>query len=719
MKYKLATLVVLALIVLIAGTYLRHLLDLSVLKAHVDLLADWRDRFPILTVLGFMAVYITITGLCLPGAALLTLAAGALFGLVAGTIVISFASSLGALVAFLLSRHVLGAIIRPRFADRMAIVDAGMERDGAFYLFTLRLMPVFPFFLVNMLMGLTNIPVLTFYLVSQAGMLAGTIVYVNAGTQLAGLTSMMGILSPGLMASFIALGLFPWAARYGLSLWQRHRIYRGWARPKQFDRNLIVIGGGAAGLVSAYLAAATKAKVTLVEQRRLGGDCLYTGCVPSKALIRVARAAEEIRRAEGLGLGKLEPKMDFPRVMARVREVIAAIAPHDSIERYQGLGVDVVEGKARIIDPFTVEIALADGGTRRLTSRGMVIATGAEPFVPTIPGLATVDYLTSETLWDRLASMDRPPERLAILGGGPIGCELAQAFARLGSSVTLIELAHRLLIREDEDAADAVRAALAADGVTILTGAKAIGCDGQGASGSLTLEIGGDRHRVDFDHLLLAVGRVPRLTGFGLEDLGIPTAGTITTDAYLQTLFPNIHAAGDVAGPYQLTHAGAHQAWYATVNTLFGELKRTKADYSALPATIFTDPEVARVGLSEQEAKARGIAYEISRYDLDELDRAIADGRREGFVKVLTVPGKDRILGVTIVGAEAGELLAEFTLAMRWGLGLGKILSTVHAYPTLAEANKYVAGIWKRAHLSPQLLALAERYHRWRRGGTA
>jgi pyruvate/2-oxoglutarate dehydrogenase complex dihydrolipoamide dehydrogenase (E3) component len=496
-----------------------------------------------------------------------------------------------------------------------------------------------------------------------------------------------------------------------------HReIGRRWKRPSKFDRNLVVIGAGAAGLVSSYIAAATKAKVTLVEANKMGGDCLNFGCVPSKALIRSAKLAHQMRHAGSYGLTSSTPAFRFSDVIERVHRVIADIAPHDSIERYTSLGVEVIKGYARLIDPWTVEIDLGQDGCRRLTTRAIIIATGAEPFVPPLPGLADIGYWTSDTLWEGLRQRMAAPPRLVVLGGGPIGSELAQSFARLGSAVSQIEMAPRLLMREDEDASALVRAALEKDGVQVLTGHKALAC-GIGASGKwIETEHAGERRRIEFDDLIVAVGRAPRLNGFGLEELGIPVGRVIETNAYLQTLHPNILAAGDVAGPYQFTHTAGHQAWFAAVNGLFGDIKRFKADYSVIPWATFTDPEVARVGLSEAEAREKGIPYELTRFGLDDLDRALADGAAHGFVKVLSVPGKDRILGVTIVGEHAGDLIAEFVLAMKHGLGLNKILATIHIYPTLVEANKQVAGLWRRAHVSPRLLALLEWFHRWRRG---
>jgi pyruvate/2-oxoglutarate dehydrogenase complex dihydrolipoamide dehydrogenase (E3) component/uncharacterized membrane protein YdjX (TVP38/TMEM64 family) len=666
----------------------------------------------------YFAFYLGVATLALPGAALLTLAGGAVFGFGWGLLLVSFASSLGATLSFWMARLLLRDWVQARFAQQLGEINAGVQRAGWLYLLSLRLIPVVPFFLINLTMGLTSLRTWTFYWVSQLGMLVGTAVYVNAGIQLGNLRSLSDVVSPALLGSLALLGLFPLVVRRVLRHWERLRVFGPWrsARPRRFERNLVVIGGGAGGLVSAYIAAAAKAHVTLVEAHKMGGDCLNYGCVPSKALIRSAKLAHQMRHADHYGLTATEPAFDFKQLMQRVQQVIAEIEPHDSVERYTALGVDVVQGYAKIVNPWTVEIALTGGGTQRLTTRAIVIAAGAQPVVPPLPGLREVGYLTSDTLWAHLATLERLPRRWVVLGGGPIGCELAQAFARLGADVTQVEMAPRLLLREDDEVSSFAQAALEADGVQVLTHHQALRCEMQGDSKVLVLLHQGQEVRMPFDELLCAVGRAARLTGYGLEELGIATDKTITTDDTLQTLYPNIYAAGDVAGPYQFTHVAAHQAWYATVNALFGDFKRFRVNTKAIPQATFIDPEIARVGLNERGAQAQGIAYEVTRFDIAELDRAIADGATQGFVKVLTVPGKDRILGVTIAGAQAAELLAEYVLAMQHGLGLGKILGTIHSYPTLSEANKYAAGQWRRAHQPAALLRWAQKFHDWRRG---
>jgi pyruvate/2-oxoglutarate dehydrogenase complex dihydrolipoamide dehydrogenase (E3) component/uncharacterized membrane protein YdjX (TVP38/TMEM64 family) len=719
---RLRQIVLLLLLALAIGAFVAldfgRFLSFEQLKASQASFAQLHAEHPFTVAAVYFLVYVLATALSIPGAVVITLAGGAIFGLWQGLLIVSFASTVGATLAFLASRFLLRDWVEARFGQRLADINAGVNREGGFYLFTLRLIPVVPFFLINLLMGLTRMKVWTYYWVSQIGMLAGTAVYVNAGTQLAQLDSLQGILSPALLGSFVLLGIFPLIARRIVAAVQKRKVYARWAdqRPQTFDRNLIVIGGGAGGLVSAYIAAAVKAKVTLIEVHKMGGDCLNYGCVPSKALIKSAKLAHQMRHASNYGLSDSAPSFSFKAVMQRVHDVIKAIEPHDSIERYTGLGVEVLQGYGKLVNPWTVEVALNDGTTQRLTARSIVIAAGARPSVPPLPGLDDVGYVTSDTLWDEFAKLDEVPKRLVVLGGGPIGCELAQSFARLGSHVTQVEMGARIMAREDVEVSELAKASLEADGVQVLTGHKALRCERVNGEKTLVVEHAGTEKRIVFDQLLCAVGRVARLQGYGLEDLGIPTHRTVETNEYLQTIYPNIYAAGDVAGPFQFTHTAAHQAWYAAVNALFGEWKLFKADYSVIPWATFIDPEVARVGLNEQEAQEKNIPYEVTQYGIDDLDRAIADSEAHGFVKVLTVPGKDKILGVTIVGAHAADLLAEYVLAMKHGLGLTKILGTIHTYPTMAEANKFAAGEWKRAHAPQKLLSWVKKYHDWRRG---
>ena len=707
-RWLLLALVAIALVAFFALD-LGRFFSLEALRAHREGLLTQIGAHPLLSAGIFFLVYVAVTALSLPAAALLTIAGGALFGFGLGALLVSFASTLGATLAMLLARYLLRDSVQAKFGSRLKAIDDGLEREGAFYLFALRLVPVFPFFLVNLTLGLTRLPARTFFWVSQLGMLPATAVYVYAGTEIGQLTSLKGLISPGLLGAFILLGLLPLITKKILDLLRARRVYRGHTRPKRYDYNLIAIGAGSAGLVTTYIGAAVKAKVALIERHKMGGDCLNTGCVPSKALIRTARLQAEARRAQDYGINALHAEFDFATAMERVQQVIAKVEPHDSVERYRGLRVDCIQGDARLLDPWTVEV---DG--RRLTARNIVIATGARPTVPKLPGLDTVDYLTSDTVWNIRVQ----PRRLLVLGGGPIGCELGQCFSRLGSAVTIVQRNPRLLPKEDPDASAAVRAAFEAEGITLALGAEALRVEKDGEGGRLIVHENGVERAIEFDRLLLALGRTANVAGFGLEALGVVVSprGTVEADPLMRTSMPNIYVCGDVTGPYQFTHVAAHQAWYAAVNALFGPFWTFKADYRVIPWATFTDPEVAHVGLSETTAKAQGVAYEVTHYGLDDLDRAIADSHDHGYVKVLTVPGKDTILGATIVGAHAGDLLAEYVLAMRHGLGLRKILGTIHSYPTMMEANKYAAGNWARAHAPQAALRWVERFHAWRRG---
>lgn len=691
-------------------------LSFQSLKNSIDELRTHYDRQPQLMSLFFFAFYVLVTALSLPGAAVMTLAGGAIFGLFWGTILVSFASSVGALLSFLGARYLFRETLEKRFAAKLTSINEGINKEGALFLFSARLVPALPFFLINLLSGLTRMPAATFYGVSQLGMLLGTIVYVNAGTQLANLQSVSDILSLPILLSFSLLGIAPWLGLKARNLVASRKLYSNFKRPKTFDKNLIVIGAGAAGLVTSYIAAAVRAKVTLIEGHKMGGDCLNFGCVPSKALIRSAKAAYQLRQSAQYGIENTDGRVSFKDVMARVIKVISEIEPHDSVERYTKLGVEVRQGQARIVDPWTVEVTDSNGRQERLTACSLVIATGARPAIPEIPGLNEVPYVTSDTLWKTFSQRSSAPQRLAVLGGGPIGCELAQAFARLGSSVTLIESSDSILNREDPEVSTYAQKTLESEGIEVRIGSQLFRAERLGDVNILHLRTPAGESKVECDELLIAVGRQPRLEGFGLEELKIRNARKLPTNEYLETLFPNIFAAGDVIGPYQLTHVAAHQAWYASVNALFGRFKKFKVDYSVIPAVTFLDPEIARVGLNEKEAIAKNISYETVKYDISDLDRAIADGNARGWIKVLTHPGTDKILGATIVSSNAGEMLSEFTLAMRHKLGLQKILSTVHPYPTWTEANKFAAGEWKRVHAPEGLLKLVERFHQWSRG---
>lgn len=683
-------------------------LDLATLKSHQTALEGWVASRPLVAAASMFVVYVLVAAASIPGAVVMTLAAGALFGFMHGVLLVSFASTIGATLAFLVARFLLRDTLRARYKDRLERIDRGIERDGGFYLFTLRLVPLFPFFIINLLAGLTSLRTWTFFWVSQIGMLPGTLAYVYAGTQIARIETVGDVMSPGLISAFVILGTLPLAMRLLTRALTARRVYHPYKRPKSFDYNLLVIGAGSAGLVSAYIAAAVKAKVALVEKHRMGGDCLNTGCVPSKALIRSARLLAEARDSKRFGIRGMTAEFDFATVMERVQGVIRKVEPHDSPERYRGLGVDVIEGEARMVSPWEVEV-----GGRTLTARSLIIATGARPLVPPIPGLDQVPFLTSDNLWD----LRELPKRLVVLGGGPIGSELAQCFQRFGSEVTIVEMAPRLLPREDADAAEALTARMADEGLSVATGHKALRVEQAQDETRLICEHDGQEVAIPFDRILVALGRKANIEGFGLEELGIRLneRRTVEADGFMRTNIPNILVAGDVTGPYQFTHVASHQAWYASVNGLLAPFWSFRADYRVIPWATFTDPEVARVGLSEDDAARESIDVEVTRYGMDDLDRAIADGEDHGFVKVLTKPGTDRILGATIVGAHAGELIQEFVLAMKHGLGLNKLLGTIHIYPTMNEANKYAAGVWKRHHAPTRVLAMAQRFFAWRR----
>ena len=711
MKFSRIALLV-AVLALIAAFFVFDLgryLSLEFFATQRQAILDYEAANPVLAAVAFFVVYVVVTGLSLPGAALLTLVAGAVFGFWEGLVLVSFASPVGATCAFVIARYLLRDMVRARFARQLAAIDRGLEKDGKSYLFALRLVPVFPFFAVNLAMSVTPIKTWTFYWVSQVGMLGGTAVYVNAGVQLGQIDSVAGILSWQLIAAFVLLAMFPPLAKRLLAAFKARRVLRRFRKPKRFDANLVVIGAGSGGLVAALIAATVKAKVTLIERHRMGGDCLNTGCVPSKSLLRSAKMLSYAARAKEFGFRSASVEFDFATVMERVQGIIDTIAPNDSVERYTGLGVDCIMGDAKIVSPYQVRV-----GDTEIATRNIVLATGGRPFVPPIPGLEEAGYVTSDTVWE----LRELPRRLVVLGGGPIGCELAQGFARFGTEVTQVERNPHLLMREDQDVIDLLQAQFAAEGIRVLTNHAAERVETTNGEKQLVCKApDGTELAIPFDLILVAVGRAPNTAGLGLEEIGVTLGerGTVEVDEYLRTSVPTIYACGDVAGPYQFTHTASHQAWYAAVNPLFGPFKRFKADYSVIPWTTFTDPEVARVGLNEQDAERQGVAFEVTRFDLDDLDRALADGEGRGFVKVLTPPGKDKILGVTLVGHHAGDLMAEFVVAMKWGLGLKKLMGTIHIYPTLAEANKFAASTWRKNHAPEGLLEWVGKFHSLRR----
>ncbi|MFO7788831.1 MAG: FAD-dependent oxidoreductase [Halospina sp.] len=710
--------IVIGVIALLIGAFflfdLGRFLELAVLKEHQASLAALIEENLLSSLALLFVIYVAVTALSLPGAAVMTLAGGALFGFGWGLLVISFASTIGATLAFLVARFLFRDTLKARYANYLKKIDDGIQRDGAFYLATLRLIPVFPFFVINIVLGLTGMRTWTFYWVSQLAMLPGTAVYVNAGTQLAQIERMGDIVSPELLLSFVLLGVFPLIAKFVVGRIQKKRLYADFEKPERFDYNMVVIGGGSAGLVSAYIGATVNAKVALVERGKMGGDCLNTGCVPSKALIRSGKVAQMMRQADRYGLEASEPKVPFASVMKRIHSVIRTIEPHDSVERFTSLGVDCIQGSARFVTPWEIELD-EDGAKRRITTRTVVIATGGKPFVPPIPGVAEVEPLTSENLWE----IEEQPGRLVVLGGGPIGSELSQSFARLGTTVTQIEQGDRLLPREDTDVSELVLNRFREEGVDVRLGHKASRFAVEDGERVVYCEHGGETVRIPFDRVLVAVGRKGNTEGLGLEALNIEPGpqGTVPTNGDLSVVYPNIFACGDVAGPYQFTHMAAHQAWHAAVNALFGQFKRFRVDYSVTPWVTFTSPEVGRVGLNEAEAREQGIDYEVTTYGLDDLDRAIAESEDHGFIKVITPRGKDRILGATVAGEHGGELLTEFILAMKHKIGLNKILGTIHPYPTWNESVKFAAGEWKKAHAPQKVIQWLGRYHRRRLGG--
>lgn len=708
MRYIVAAFIFL-LIVAYFSSGVGSYLTLTSLKQNRDMLAAQFSNSPISVSLIFGLAYVVVTALSIPGATVLTLASGAIFGLFYGTIIASVSSTLGASLAFLGARYLFRESAERKFRERMNSINQGLQKEGSFYLFTLRLIPVFPFFLVNLVMGLTNYSVWRFFFVSQVGMLAGTLVYVNAGTEISKIESLKGILSPGLLLSFSLLGVMPLISKWIVGYFRSQKNLRRFKKPSKFDYNMVVIGGGSAGLVSAYIASAVKAKVALIEKHKMGGECLYTGCIPSKALIRSAKIFNYFRRANEFGLETVAPQIQFSKVMERVQRVIHEVEPHDSIERYTQLGVECIAGEAQILSPYEIKV---NGKT--ITTKNIVVATGARPFVPKIPGLELVKPLTSDNIWN----LRERPNRLVVLGGGPIGCELAQSFARLGTKVTLVEMASRIMGREDEDVSDIVTKTFHREGLNILTSHKALRIENGQTGSRLICESSEKEITIEFDQILLALGRKANVTGFGLEELGVEISnhGTVVADEFLRTTnFPNIYVCGDVTGPYQFTHTAAYQAWYVAVNALFSPFRTFKVDYRVIPWCTFSDPEVARVGLNESEAKEKRIEHQVTKYEIKDLDRAIVDSEAHGFVKVLTTPGSDKILGVTIVGNHAGDIIAEYVTAMKYGLGLDKILATIHIYPTLSEANKYAAGVWKKKNAPQFALKILSKFHEWRR----
>jgi dihydrolipoamide dehydrogenase len=685
---------------------LREYLNFNYLKNNLSQVQASFATNPLKTIIIYSALYIFATALSFPGAAILTIFGGAVFGTLHGVLIVSFASTIGATLSFWVTRFLLKDYMAHKFRSQVSTINRNIEKEGAFYLLSLRLIPIFPFFIVNMGMGLTSISTFIYFVVSQIGMLPGTIIYVYAGLEFSKLTSISGILNPKIIVVLVLLGILPFIAKFLLNCFKNYQLYKKFKKPKNFDFNMLVIGGGAAGLVTSFISAAVKAKVALVEKDKMGGDCLNYGCVPSKALIKSSKAIHLTKNAELLGLKKIQIDFEFAEVMARVKRVVATVEPHDSVKRFTSLGVECISGEAKILSPYEVKI-----GEKIYTTKNITIATGSKPLVPKIKGIENANYVTSETIWD----LKILPKKFLIIGCGPIGCELAQCFTRFGSEVTMIERSERILIREDLEVSCLIKEVLSNEGVKILTHHKILEFTEVENRNYLVCQSSDGVIRYEYDLVLIAMGRVANVKGFGLEELGvtITSKGTIETNEYLQTTYPNIFASGDVAGPYQLTHMAAHQAWYCAVNGLFGKFKKFKVDYSVVPWCTYTDPEVATVGINEESAKEKKLDYEVTIYHLDDLDRAIADDETKGFVKIITQKGSDKILGATIVGAQASTMILEFISAMKFRKGLNQILGTIHIYPSLGEANKYAAGVWKRAHAPERLLIYLEKYFNW------
>ena len=675
---------------------------LEELKSHQVTLSEFYKNNPVVSMTAYMAIYIVVTAISFPGAAVMTLAGGAIFGLIPGIIAASFASTIGGTLAFLATRFLFRDYVQHRFANKLKIINKEIEKDGALYLLSLRLLPVLPYFLLNLLMALTPIKTGIFYIITQAGMLPTTIVYIVAGTQLATIETADDIVSFNVLASFGLLAVFPWITKGFITILRRRKITRKFRKPERFEYNLVIIGGGAAGLAASHVGAAYGAKVALIEKEKMGGNCLNTLCVPSKSLIKSAKVAHYAKNAAKFGFKETDIDFDFAGVMERVHSIIRQLAPNNSAEHCTELGVDCYHGRAMVSSPWEVKV-----DTKVLTTKALVIATGSTPIIPDIPGSDRIRILTSDTIWHH----KRLPEKLVILGGGPTGCELAQVFGRIGSRMTLVERGERILPDEDTDISELVRVRLETEGIRILTECRTDSIIIEDGKKYLTCTRKQERIHIEFTEILAAIGRRAQAFGFGLEDIGVTfhEDGTVETDQYLGTRVFNVFGAGNVTNPCQSKQVSTYQAAVAATNAMFVGFKRTMADYRVIPWTIFTDPEVARVGLNEKEARKKGIEYEITIFDMADLDRAHTESETSGVIKILTHPGKDMIIGVTIVSTHAGEMIAEFVLAMKHGLGLKKIFKTVHAYPTFAEAAGLAAGKWKKAHTPPGIFRFLSR----------
>lgn len=682
-------------------------LNLTYMQSQLSIWNYQLQEQKLLFTLTFFIIYIVVTTLSIPGAALLTLLAGTLFGIVEGVIIVSFASTIGATLSFLISKYFLKDYVEQKFRKQFIKINEGIVKEGPFYLFALRLVPVFPFFVINLVMGLTRIPTLYYMFVSQIGMLPGTIVYVNAGQALSKIKSTSGILSPSILSAFALLAMLPFISKKTLHFARNKKVYKSFHKPKSFDANLIVIGAGSGGLTSAYIAATLKANVILIEKHKMGGDCLNTGCVPSKTLINLSKHAQLHKELHDTGVKYISPHITFSKVMNTVHKKIAEVAPHDSIERYQSLGVTCIEGEAKIISPWEVKV-----NDTIYTTKSIIIASGGSPIIPDIPGIVPSFTLTSDTVWN-ITSL---PRSLVVVGGGPIGCELALAFAKLGSKVTLIHKHSHLLNKEDNYVGDTALEILQQSGVQVYLNYEIIKFTKK--SGAQTMHITEKANKkakpinITFSKVLFATGRKANLDNLCDDTISITLneKNYIQTNAHLQTNIPNIFAVGDVVGHYQFTHIASHMAWYATVNALLGFIKMFKVNYSVVPAVTFLSPEIARVGITEKEAEDQNIDFEVTTYHMKESDRAIAEGKTSGYIKVITEKNKDKILGAVVIAERAGEMLAQFILAMKHNLGLKKILGTTIPYPTYAEASKATAGLWTQKHAPEKLLSFLKKF---------
>ncbi len=699
-------LVILGVIVLMLWRYnIGRYFSLVYVKSQLDVWLALVQENVMIVASVFFALYVLVTAASIPGALVMTLLAGALFGFVGGVVLVSFASTLGATCSFLAARFFLRKSISTKFSTQLEKINRGIDKEGALYLFALRLIPVIPFFVINVVMGLTRMRLLTYMVISQLGMLAGTCAYVNIGRSLASIESISGLLSARVFISFIVLAIIPMLSKKIVDAIKAGRVYKKFKhkKPRKFDLNVAVIGAGSGGLIASYIASVVQARLALFEKAEMGGDCLNRGCVPSKTIISISKLISAHKEGKAVGIEYARPVVSFSKVMKTIHDSIATIAPHDSVERYEKLGVQCVKEEAKITSPWEITTK-----TRTITARSIIIASGATPHVPKIAGLREAKPFTSDTIW----SLTKQPRSLLVLGGGPIGCELAHAFALLGSSVTVVQRAEQVLHKEDADIAELAQKSLEDAGVSVLTNStlQEVKKSSSRVSKKYTalVKTAKETKNLTCDAIVVATGRTPSVRGLGLEALGIDMNedGRIATDEYLRTSIPNIYAVGDVTGTYQFTHAAGHMAWYAAVNALFGKMKKFAVDYRLIPAVTFLSPEIARVGLTEAEARKKGIAYEVTKYEMKELDRAIAERKTKGFIKVLTPPKKDTILGVAVVSERGGEILGEFILAMKHGIGLNKILGTVHPYPTFIEGAKACAGLWKKAHAPQKLLKI-------------